>query len=309
MSNQAKNAGFLDGTDSWTIIGGGTLAVLDGSGGDLRGGPGRHVLRNVGNASAAAQARGIAPVAGGRSAAVAGEVFEAHGCAWGDVGQATLQLVFRDAGGSGLAFNALTRVQPAFVNPVTQTVSPRRGLPSTFDRFWGRFTAPANTATAEIRGNVVVPNNGQAYEFLMLKPHLEKVPSLNGPPRRWDPGPHTNADLNLPVWPDVLAPFQAGGEVEPIPNREAYVTRSGIPRPRKLYSRPRTQYRGRVRCDAVQADVLQAFYEAGYDAFYVVRPDTDQLCVAEWLVGGEPRTVETRGPTRIVEVGLLLDPA
>ena len=48
MGNGVKNAGFLDGTTAFTTSVVGALALADGSGGDTRGAPGRHVLKHTG---------------------------------------------------------------------------------------------------------------------------------------------------------------------------------------------------------------------------------------------------------------------
>jgi hypothetical protein len=123
-------------------------------------------------------------------------------------------------------------------------------------------------------------------------------------PVRWDPGVHANPDLQLPVWPADLPGFRGQLTIDPYADLKPFAGDVGIPVNSRTYSGLQHQVRGQMRLTQEQDDTLARFYDAGAPEFYFVRPDTDELCIAQWLADGAPRLVETRGQFVFREVGL-----
>ena len=113
----------------------------------------------------------------------------------------------------------------------------------------------------------------------------------------------------MAAWPSALPPFQADAGAQPIANAKAWTGDQGIPVREDLYRSLHFEYRPRMRLDIEGQDTLEQFFETQRDPFYVVRPDTDQLCVADWLADGAPKPVSINGPWTMVEVGLHLEVA
>lgn len=143
-------------------------------------------------------------------------------------------------------------------------------------------------------------------KLALFQPQVTEA-RADGLPPPFDPGPHATTDLNLPSWPVVLRPFLGDSSPTPMPSRSTFQTADGFNRSRRLFVDPPVNFRGLLRCDAAEADALEAFHrDLGTGAFYLVRPDTGQLCVATWMADGAPRPTDFRGPTTIYEVGLQL---
>lgn len=286
MGNQLKNAGLLDGSAGWTGLSGAVLSVDEA----VVGGPGRAVLvatRNVAvGQTVEAASSGLA--------VTAGQVVEAFASVGGSgPGAVALKLEILSAGGARLAITDVP-LQRASVG------TPRRGLAASFSRFWGLAPASA-TGTARLVGvytsTVAAPQ--QAY---LMKPYLaapgSRVPGV------WDPGSHDNPDLQLPVWPSGLPPMLEESSIEPFANRRAFAGDVGLPISERTYRGMHYALRARLRLTPEEADTLDQFYETTPGPFFFLRPDTDQLCMAEWLADGAPKPVDLSGVKFVRDVGL-----
>lgn len=291
MGNLLTNASGLDGATGWTALGAGALAVDE----TTVGGPGRAVIRSAG-AGAPGDVVGLVSAF---VAVAAGQVVEAAGRNAAVGGAWAQQLVWRDAGGAALAPTPIPLAYTGF-GPA------RRGLPATFNYGYLRAAAPANAASVALQVQTTLGQGDGAYAVYALKPFLGAAPA-DPRPTRWDPGAHVNPDLQLEIWPSILPPFRSDGLATPIANAKAWAGDAGIPIRETLYQDLHQEFRGQMRLSLEQWDALDAFYESsGDDEFYVVRPDTDQLCVAEWLADGAPKPASVSGPWIIAEVGLHL---
>lgn len=281
MSNLFGNAAFLDGAVSWSPFAGCDLAVDD----TALGAAGRAVLSALTSTDAVPLG-----LVSDTAALTSGVLYEVRvlAAAVPDGEQITLDRV----GGAGSI--AIPRVRIG-VAPAA------RGLADSFDLYAIRTTVPA-TGTWRLQAFSSTPSVG-SRRIAIMKPFLD-IARADGLPRPFDPGQHATTDINLPVWPTVLRPFRNPVQIAPVPSRVAFQTSSGIDKTRRLFTEPPVDLRGQIRCTSAEMDALQTFHDAGHDRFWVVRPDTDQLCVASWKPDGMPKPVEFRGPTTIVEVGL-----
>lgn len=283
------NAGGLDGVTNWNAIGGGALAVDEA----VTGGPGRAVIEVTGVGAVG----GVVGIASDTVPIVAAPLVEAFGRYAASQGAWSLQVEWR----SGAAVLAQAPVTFAAA-PVTAA---KRGLPTTFAWAYSRLQAPGGADGMRLLATTTLAAAG-AYSLALLKPYLGLAPA-DPRPTRWDPGSHANPDLQLQVWPSDLAPFRSDQLPTPIANGKAWAGDAGIPVRESLYAGVHHEFRGQMRLSSEQFDVLDAFYDSTQDAeFYVVRPDTDQLCVAEWLADGAPKPASLAGPWTIAEAGLHL---
>ncbi|MET3665899.1 hypothetical protein [Caulobacter sp. 1776] len=277
--NLLKNAGLLDLTNDW-VSGGGALQVDEST----VGAPGRVVM-----------------VAGGAGVATSsvnvsvGDELEVLALVGADVNRPRVEFVILNGGGATIS---------ATVVPFRRLGSGacRRGLTASFSEAYARITvAAAGAARLSI-----APNGGGMSHIYAFRPYIGR-PGLAV--MRWDPGTHSNPDLNLPVWPADLPGFRGQPAVEPFANLKAFAGDAGLPANGSLYSGLHHQVKGQMRLSAEQDDILDQFYARRPPAFYFVRPDTGDLCIAEWLADGAPRLVETRGQYVFREVGLHTRPA
>ena len=288
MSNRLLNAGGLDGVSGWNAVGGSTIAV-DAS---VLGAPGRAAL------SAAHTPTDLVGLQSGRMDATAASTWEVYAGVAAPTAAPQLSVQWINEG-------ANTVVRTDVVPRVCAGVGvSRRGLASTFDRFYGRLTRPAGADRFSLVADA--PDTGGGVVLGLLKPFMAPAPA-DPRPTLWDPGAHNNPDLQLPAWPSELPPFQADALAQPIANAKAWAGDAGIPVREDLYRSLHFEYRPRMRLDIAGQDALDQFFAAQRDSFWVVRPDTDQLCVAEWLADGAPKPVSNSGPWTMVEVGLHLE--
>ena len=290
MGNALTNAGGLDGVTGWSAIGGAAVSALESG----YGAPGRAVLQALGTAN------GAIGLQSSQLPAAAGQVWEIYAGLQASLPGQQLLAQWIDAGGANVIASA----------PVPQVSQPigiaRRGLPSSFGRYYGRLIAPAGTGHLSLIAQAT--SAGIPGVVLLLKPYAAQAPA-DPRPTLWDPGSHNNPDLQLAAWPSALPPFQADAMAQPIANAKAWTGDQGIPVREDLYRALHFEYRPRMRLDIEGQDTLEQFFETQRDPFYVVRPDTDQLCVADWLADGAPKPVSISGPWTMVEVGLHLEVA
>ncbi|WGM45233.1 hypothetical protein KOAAANKH_00094 [Brevundimonas sp. NIBR10] len=296
MANRLRNAGFLELTSGYES----NLALsLDAS---VRGAPGRAGLVAAGSVSSGGTVLTRNAV-GNRPTITVGQTAEVSLLLAASVDGVPVtpfaEVVWVNAGEGDISTTPLT------VSPVEYSAEGVgvRGLRQTFFRAWGRVVAPATTAKLMLQARMVAPSAGAAA-LTYLKP-LIVTPTGAAHPHPWDPGTHTDTNLNLPAWPP-LRPFRNPPQVTPIANRTGFQSASGINKTRLLYREPPVDLRGSVRCTPPELDVLDQFYRAGHDRFWIVRPDTDELCVATWLPDGAPKPSAHLGLTTIMDVGLQL---
>lgn len=303
MSNRLPNAGFLDLTSGWTVSAPLALTVDE----DTRGAPGRMVLRAAGIATADGQTVAVQPITGLRPDVSVGDLVEGRALVAAFVAGVAVapevRLIFRTAG----AVQVSALPVPTAQAPLAIHGEAIGGVADTFRRAYLRATAPATTANATIEVRVTA-DLGQAVEILILKPLLDVVLVGKSDPLPWDPGVHEAEDLQLPVWPIVLRPFQAQAGGEPKPSRIEFDADQGRPASRRTAVDPARRFDGTMRCDAVQRAALEAFARTVGD-FWMVEPDSDRLCVASFAADGAPRMTESRGSTVMMSVGLWMETA
>jgi hypothetical protein len=273
MGNQVSNATFLDGTTGWASPGG--LAVDE----DVRGAPGRAVLR-AGGASALLTST-AALLTGGTSL----RAFAHHSTG------SRIGIRFQDAGGA--------TVQD-FVLPLERSGqgSPRRGLLGTYAFSSAVLPVPVGATKWLFYFSSAIANP------VLMKPYG----SDDGRPAPlWQPGPHANADLNLPAWPAQF-PFPAADtvQVDPIPTRKSFMGDQGVPSTRRITLTQRWKFMAEYSLTAEGRDDLDQFFASVAGPFWFTRPDTRQLCQAVWLEDGEPADRGLENGKRKTQVGLLL---
>lgn len=303
MPNALSNAAFLELADGWSGVAPLTLAVDE----TVRGAAGRAVLFGYGTADSGATLY-LRPTAGKRAAVTAGSVLDVAGFVVAYVAGVPVtpaaRAVFYNSGGTQVDAQALP-VQPA---ALAQHGEGLAGVSATFRRAYARLTAPAGAVAVSVEFGAAA-TTGQSVEVRLLKPYVGAVPYGRTSPLPWTPGLHTQADLQLDAWPDILRPFQSGGGSEPRPSRIEFEAGPGRPSSRRSAFDPARRFTGLVRCDGVERAALEAFHRSGPSDFYFVEPDSDRLCVASWAADGAPRMAESRGLTVMMDVGLWLETA
>lgn len=309
MPNGLTNAAFLDGLTGWNSSAQLTRSVDE----TVRGAPGRAVLKGVGVTTANNQQQHLTTAATARiTGLTAGQTLEAHCGAFAAVNGGavapTVRIVWFDGGGAEVSVSDLT-VQAAALTTHGEGVA---GLSATYRRAWGRAQVPASAVAAALRLRIAPAATDSAVELALLKPFLAVVADEAPPPRPWDPGASANVDLQLAIWPEILRPFHVPSPSEPRPAAAGFEGATGAPVSRTLRHDPLRRLNGRLRCDPVQQAALEAFHQARLQdrkPFWVVEPATERLCVARFAADGAPRVTDPRGPTSIVEVGLMLETA
>lgn len=284
MGNLIRNGGLLDGVTDWTASAGATRAVDETS----VGAEGRLVL---------AVTRGVSSSVSATSSTAtvtAGEPIEVMGLVGNSVlGSPQVSLEVVNGGGAVIGSVAIGYRRQG-------QGAPRRGLPLSFHEAYGVVAAPA---TGNARFVATSTGAAGAHVLYVLKPYVGRP---LGYPARWDPGAHTNLDMNLPVWPSTLPHFRGDPALDPYPDFKEFAGDAGLPTTTPTYAGLHHRFRGQMRLTQEQADALDQFYASRAGEFYMVRPDNDTLCVAEWLADGAPRPVGSRGQFVFVEVGLHL---
>lgn len=267
--NLLTNATFLEGALAWQ----GTNLAVDET---VLGGPGRAVLKGTGGFINSNYANG--------PDVVAGDLLEVMVLA-----KSGSAVVLQIEGGAEYPIS-LKRAGEG---------TTERGIPHTMSEYRSRVLVNAD-GKARIR----VTNAVNAH---ISKPYIEKV-GPNARTRFWTPGPHTNVDLNLPVWPSHFPPFQQDSvQINPTQVRKAFTGDVPIPSTSRMSLTPAYNFRGDLELSSLEYDQLEELcYGTGNDPFWFVRPDTKQLCHAYWTEDGQPTTNGVQTLTRRVGVGLLL---
>ncbi len=307
MPNGLWNAGFLQGTDHWATVSGGTFVVDEVS----RGAPGRAVLRSSRVVASVGTTVQIEPAVASRAVVDAGEVVEFSAGALGLLGVAETPVaprafaVFYNGAGGVIESRPLRVLSPEVVGHGLGL----SGVRASFYRVQQRETAPAATVKASLWVEAASTAPNQTVAILLLKPMVGRVAAGRALPLNWDPGQHDGADLAFASWPDILRPFRsgAGGEVQP--GRVEYQAGAGRPKSRRVALDPVRRFLGQLRCDGVERAALEQFWREGPGDFWIVEPDTDRLCIASWTADGAPLMTEQRGLTCLMQVGLWMETA
>lgn len=181
-----------------------------------------------------------------------------------------------------------------------QPASPTRGIARTFGFASGYIAAPVGAT----QWALVESGGGEAA---MFRPYGMGTSAAARRPRTWSPGDHANPDLDLAAWPDLLPNAEADGfALEPIPLRKSFVGDSGIPTTRRVASTSARFATVTLALNAVDRDILEQFWRANHDEFWFVRPDTGDLCIAEWADDGDPKDEGGQPGARRTSVRLLL---
>lgn len=299
--NGVKNATALDGAADWltyTPAAGGMAITTDET---EIGGPGRAVVVATGNSTGVQ----VFSLFTSELQFAPGERIEAfsHFAAWAGSSPlpAQLRVVWYDGAGSSVGEETLP-LQPAKAG--------RRGLPSTFAFGRTRVSPPNGVTRARLNVIATSTGGGQVIRIAMLKPFLGGV-AAGAPSPCWTPGPHSNPDLDLDVWPGELMAWRDIDSPR-TPNRNGFQTDAGIPATRRTGTRSRIRFSGELMLDLPKRDLLDQFIEARLlvpesRPFWFVHPDTRQLCRA-WIDPEEGEPADSgRGRERRTRVGLLLE--
>ncbi len=292
MGNALKNAGFVDTHTDWAQTGSATLAVDE----TTRGAPGRAVLTLSRTASGSGQAATAYGLAG---AVTAGDPIEAFGLYGASGAAAELAVAIYSGGGSLLSRTVVPQMRAA-------QGTARRGVASTM-AYGYLLTTAAATGTARLELKTTSAAAGATVGWL-AKPYLDKA-YVARPYPVFDPGAHTNVDLQLPVWPSSLPPISDEGySATPTDVAGEFATDSGVPIYPRRTGAPWWMVRGQMLCDPLQQDALDTFFRDARK-FWFVRPDTGDLCIARWTKDGTPRPARQVPGKAYVAVGLLLQVA
>ncbi len=268
MPNQIVNASGLDGVAGFT--GGAGLAADS----DVVGAPSRTVITAAGSVMTTAVA--LAGAAG---------VY-----AFGHHSAGPLLVRFATPGGD---------VDVAVPAMKATAGAPARGIASTFSFSRGWVTAPAGATTWRLR----IATTAAA----LFRPFGSGQASAAFRPCRWAPGPHLNPDLAVATWPERLPnPDPDSLELEPIPLRKAFTGDDGVPTTRRTSNRSRRFCRFGLTLDAAGRDALESFWRANVEEFFFVRPDTGDLCFAEWAEDGDPTDSGGKPGSRSTSVRLTI---
>lgn len=296
MGNEILNATGLDAANDWESPLGGFLSSDE----DVVGRPGVAVL----GATRLAVARGVkVDLCSSTVAVVQGEQLEGLIYFAAAGGSAALELEIVDGTGSG--DNVASRQILPLRSPRGLGRAPRRGIPEDFSFASFVIRAP-ESGFARLR--VVATAFGGDVAAYALRPFLSPV-AVPGRRQTWAAGQHSNADLGLDAWPSTIPPPIAGSfAAEPISSRKGFTGDSGVPAYRRLTtSGGRWLARASWKLSTRARDVLDQFFRETSGEFYFVRPDTFQLCRAQWT-DKDPRDTGSGGD-RTTEVEFLLEVA
>jgi hypothetical protein len=298
MGNRIVNASGLDGVTGYQSIGlvapPRVISIDDSN----LGAEGRLAIVSSGAALAGAPA--LSGIRTDEVAVVAGETLDAF-------------THFRTVGGTpsvwiqwiDIAHDATTSSPLEITPPRSPPFGALRGRPGGFSFAALRTVVPVGAAFARLTVACVLPQVGDAAAAILVKPFLGP-PTLRGRRAAWTPGPHLNPDLALPAWPDILPPAEADSfNYEPVPTRRAFAGETGVPINRPTGANGWGYASFTMVLNAEQFDALGALSRTGGE-FWYVRPDTAELCVAEFAEDGDPRDNGGHIGARRTAVRLLL---
>lgn len=187
-----------------------------------------------------------------------------------------------DGGSLGVRFSNAgeTQAQDLLIPTKRQaSEAPRRGRPAGFSFARGYVSAPA-WATQ--------------FQLFVSGPGTVRVTKPYGSadglePCVWQAGPHSNPDLNYPSWPSHLPPIMDEGlQFDPIPTRKGFAGDAGVEATRRITRTRRYIMTAQVGLTTGERDDLMDFFDANPGKFWFTRPDTREVCLAQWLSDGEP---------------------
>jgi len=274
--NRIRNASFLDGVDSFTAYFG--AAAVDDA--DF-GAPGREafVLTKTGGAGSGA----FTTSAPDPELVVAvDDVIEVgfrYGVSRPALAPETFLQILNMAESAVLATITIPKTAPQ------KTFPPRRGIASTYGRAYARIKA---THAGRVRVGLQAAAMSNGDRLAMMRPFLDLNPSSE---RRsvWQPGSHTNPDLDLVAFPtDLPPPLAEGFAIEPVPLRKGFSSDDGSKITVRVAGVSRWTASVSWLLNALDRDRLETFWRANHEEFWYVRPDTGDLCVASWAEDGDP---------------------
>lgn len=291
--NALSNASLLDGVTSWTATAG-ALSVDEGVvGGAQRGGPGRAVL-------VASRTATVGQTAGALSTGVAvtaGVLIEVAAL-YGSSGASELALAIY----SGSTLISRTVITPRRLSAAVS----RLGVPARLNWAYDLIAAPATgLAKIEVKGTATAAGVLEAW---LSKPYLDPA-WVSRPGYVWDPGVTLNVDIAaLRRWPATLPPILLEGyDPAQTPLRAGWSSDTARESTSRIAGTSATKMRGQMRLSLEALTDLEQFASDGDDAFLFVRPDTQQLCRAQWLADGHPDPTPTGLGTHMVAIGLQLE--
>jgi len=143
------------------------------------------------------------------------------------------------------------------------------------------------------KGYVAAPGGATQFALYVTGPDArltKPYASADGlKPCIWQSGPHTNLDLNYPSWPAHLpAIMDEGLQFDPIPTRKGFSGDAGVEATRRITRSRRYQMSAQVDLTTAQRDDLMDFFDEDPGKFWFTRPDTREVCLAQWMADGEP---------------------
>lgn len=290
MSNLIDNAGGIDGVTSWSASAGATLTIDDA----VLGAPGRNAIV----AARALAVGGTVALWSDVAAVTAGERLNVDGgIGNSEAGAPRLQLEILDAGASRISIVDVPTAAASYPG------GPSRGIMGTYRSAQTQILAAATGFARLVATSTAVV--GGAHKLALVKPLLARPVGRYS--ARFDPGDHVNLDLKLPIWPALLPAFRRDLQAKPYPSLVAFAGDAGVPANASVNGGDDATMMGRMSLNPVEADALDQFYrQTRTGVFFIVRPDTDQLCMAEWLAEGAPAPVGFSGVNVVMEVGLHL---
>ncbi|MEH0194578.1 hypothetical protein V7S57_02465 [Caulobacter sp. CCNWLY153] len=269
--NDLTNASGLDGPTGWTGING--AVAIDES---VRGAPGRAVIW------------------AGRTATGAGQTVGAYSGSVAVAAGALVEVAGMYGASSNVAELALAIYSGATL--VSRTIIPRSrdgaggcrfGASERLHAAYSLMVAPAaGQARLEVVGTA---GGAGALEAWLTKPYLDGAWEPR-PSYVWDPGAHLNADLSgLRRWPPSMPPILLDGYSPDVtPLRGGVKGDSGRTFTRRLAEDSAERLEAQLRLDMEQLTELKAFAKESEARFLFVKPDTQELCKAMFVDGGDP---------------------
>lgn len=177
---------------------------------------------------------------------------------------------------------------------------PSRGIPSTMHFYYLKRLWPT-TGSERLTANCTLSTGNK---LIMVKPFVD--PNAPANKQCWQPGPHTNPDLNLNSWPTDLPDFLEGIDAQGTPTLRGFTGDDNVESTTKISRLRRIMFRGELTLTLQERDILEQFYLNNQGQFWFNRPDTQQVYIARWSADGEPNDTGLIRGQRRTSIGLNL---